>query len=226
MAWNSSGKPDNPDIETEEEMRVENPFSGWQKNKRLGLFSDLISSPFVWAGTAIVILILILMVFWPDSNNKASIDKLDSIAERLDMLENRIFIVETSFQNITNQQPQEQNIESFQNRIEQLEAFVKHKTDQFTSELEKAQKKISSLESKPSSTVTSSKSASAKKSAPVEKPAAVRKTDTAKYHTVQKGETLYRISVNNGISVDQLLELNNMSKNSVIYPGQKLRVSR
>ena len=142
------------------------------------------------------------------------------------MLENRIFIVETSFQNITNQQPQEQNIESFQNRIEQLEAFVKHKTDQFTSELEKAQKKISSLESKPSSPVTSSKSASAKKSAPAEKPAAVRKTDTAKYHTVQKGETLYRISVNNGISVDQLLELNNMSKNSVIYPGQKLRVSR
>ncbi len=226
MAWNNSGKPDNPDIETEEEMRLENPFSGWQKNKRFGLFSDLISSPFVWAGTAIVILILILMVFWPDSNNKASTDKLDSIAERLDMLENRIFIVETSFQNITNQQPQEQNIESFQNRIEQLEAFVKHKTDQFTSELEKAQKKISSLESKPSSTVTSSKSASAKKSAPVEKPAAVRKTDTAKYHTVQKGETLYRISVNNGISVDQLLELNNMSKNSVIYPGQKLRVSR
>jgi LysM repeat protein len=225
MAWNNSGKPDNPDIETEEEMRVENPFSGWQKNKRLGLFSDLITSPFVWAGTAIVILILILMVFWPDSNNRASIDKLDSMAERLDMLENRIFIVETSFQNITNQQPQEQNIESFQNRIEQLEAFVKHKTDLFTSELEKAQKNISSLESKPSSTVTSSKSASAKKSAPAEKPAAVRKTDTAKYHTVQKGETLYRISLNNGISVDQLLKLNNMSKNSVIYPGQKLRVS-
>lgn len=225
MVWNNSGK-NNPDIETEDEMYKENAFSGWQKNKRLGLFADLLSSPFVWGGTAVVILILMLMIFWPDSNGKASIDKLDNITQRLDMLENRLFIVETSIQNISVQQPQEQNLESFQNRIEQLEAFVKHKTDQFTSELEKAQKKISSLESKPSTTVISSKPASAPKAAPAAKPAAARKTDAAKYHVVKQGETLYRISVNYGISVDKLLELNNMSKNAVIHPGQKIMVSR
>lgn len=225
MVWNNSGK-NNPDIETEDEMYKENAFSGWQKNKRLGLFADLLSSPFVWGGIAVVILILMLMIFWPDSNGKASIDKLDNITQRLDMLENRLFIVETNIQNISVQQPQEQNLESFQNRIEQLEAFVKHKTDQFTSELEKAQKKISSLESKPSTTVISSKPASAPKAAPAAKPAAARKTDAAKYHVVKQGETLYRISVNYGISVDKLLELNNMSKNAVIHPGQKIMVSR
>jgi LysM repeat protein len=225
MVWNNSGK-NNPDIETEDEMYKENAFSGWQKNKRLGLFADLISSPFVWGGTAVVILILMFMIFWPDSNGKASDDKLDNIAQRLDMLENRIFIVETSLQNISVQQPQEQNLESFQNRIEQLEAFVKHKTDQFTSELEKAQKKISSLESKPSTTVISSRPASAPKAAPAAKPAAARKADTSKYHIVKQGETLYRISVNYGISVDKLLELNNMSKGAVIHPGQKIMVSR
>lgn len=225
MAWNNSGK-NNPDIETEDEMYKENAFSGWQKNKRLGLIADLISSPFVWGGTAVVILILMFMIFWPDSNGKASNDKLDNISQRLDMLENRIFIVETSIQNISVQQPQEQNLESFQNRIEQLEAFVKHKTDQFTSELEKAQKKISSLESKPSTTAISSRPASAPKAAPAAKPAAARKADTAKYHIVKQGETLYRISVNYGISVDKLLELNNMSKGAVIHPGQKIMVSR
>lgn len=225
MVWNNSGK-NNPDIETEDEMYKENAFSGWQKNKRLGLFADLLSSPFVWGGTAVVILILMLMIFWPDSNGKASIDKLDNITQRLDMLENRLFIVETNIQNISVQQPQEQNLESFQNRIEQLEAFVKHKTDQFTSELEKAQKKISSLESKPSTTVISSKPASAPKAAPASKPAAARKTDAAKYHVVKQGETLYRISINYGISVDKLLELNNMSKGAVIHPGQKIMVSR
>jgi LysM repeat protein len=225
MVWNNSGK-NNPDIETEDEMYKENAFSGWQKNKRLGLFADLLSSPFVWGGTAVVILILMLMIFWPDSNGKASIDKLDNITQRLDMLENRLFIVETNIQNISVQQPQEQNLESFQNRIEQLEAFVKHKTDQFTSELEKAQKKISSLESKPSTTVISSKPASAPKAAPTAKPAAARKADAAKYHVVKQGETLYRISINYGISVDKLLELNNMSKGAVIQPGQKIMVSR
>jgi LysM repeat protein len=226
MVWNNSGKTNNPDIETEDEMYQENAFSGWQKNKGLGLFADLLSSPFVWGGTAVVILILMFMIFWPDSNGKASIDRLDNIAQRLDMLENRIFIVETNIQNISVQQPQEQNIESFQNRIEQLEAFVKHKTDQFTSELEKAQKKISTLESKPSTPVIASKPASSPKSAPAAKPADYRKSDTAKYHVVKQGETLYRISVNYGISVDKLLELNNMSKGAVIHPGQKIMVSR
>lgn len=227
MVWNNSGKPDNPDTETEDEMYKENAFSGWHKNKRLGLFADIVSSPFVWGGAAVVILILMLIVFWPDSNDKASVDKLDNISQRLDMLENRIFIAETNLQNISVQQPQEQNIESFQNRIEQLEAFVKHKTDQFTSELEKAQKKISSLESKPSTAVIASKPSPASKPAPSAKPVvAARKADSATYHVVKKGETLYRISVNYGISVDKLLELNNMSKNAVIRPGQKIMVSR
>jgi LysM repeat protein len=227
MVWNNSGKPNNPDNETEDEMYKENAFSGWQKNKRLGLFTDIISSPFVWGGTAVVIFILLLMIFWPDSNGKASVDKLDNIAQRLDMLENRIFIVETNLQNISFQQPQEQNIESFQNRIEQLEAFVKHKTDQFTSELEKAQKKIASLESKPSPTVAASKPVSPPKpAATATKPAVVKKADASQYHVVKKGETLYRISVNYGIPIEKLLEINNMSKDSVIQPGQKILVSR
>ena len=232
MAWNNSEKPEKPeksDIEIEDEMRLENPFSGWEKNKRLGIFGDLITSPFVWAGTALVILIIMAMIFWPGSNNTASSENLDNIAERLDMLENRIFIAETNLQNLSIQQPQEQNLESFQNRIEQLEAFVKHKTDQFTSDLEKAQKQIASLESKRSPAVTASKPADSKPAASspasAEKAPATRTSDTARYHTVKKGETVYRISVNYGISVDKLLDLNNMPKNSVIYPGQKLRVS-
>jgi len=225
MAWDNSGKPTNTDSETEEDMYKENAFSGWQKNKRMGLLTDIIGSPFVWGGAAILILILMLIVFWPDSDDKASMEKMDSIAQRLDMLENRIFVVETNLQNISFQQPNEQNIESFQNRIEQLEAFVKHKTDQFTSELEKAQKKISSLESRPSAPVATLKPAPAPRPAPAAKPATTKKADTAKYHVVKKGETLYRISVNYGISVDKLLELNNMSKNAVIYPGQKILVA-
>jgi LysM repeat protein len=232
MAWNNSEKPEKPeksDIEIEDEMRLENPFSGWDKNKRLGIFGDLLTSPFVWAGTALVILIIMAMIFWPGENDKASSENMDNIAQRMDMLENRIFIAETNLQNLSIQQPQEQNLESFQNRIEQLEAFVKHKTDQFTSDLENAQKQIASLESKRSpSAATSKPSASrpvASKPASAEKPATARTSDTARFHTVKKGETLYRISINYGISVDKLLDLNDMSKNSVIYPGQKLKVS-
>ncbi len=46
-----------------------------------------------------------------------------------------------------------------------------------------------------------------------------------KYHTVQKGETLYGISKKYGISVEELRKLNNLSKDPSLRTGQKLLVS-
>ena len=45
----------------------------------------------------------------------------------------------------------------------------------------------------------------------------------ASTYTVKEGDTLYRISVNNEISVERLKALNNLDDNT-IYPGQTLRV--
>ena len=56
------------------------------------------------------------------------------------------------------------------------------------------------------------------------------KTDTEKKivktteYVVQKGDTLYRISKNNNISVADLLAMNNLSSNAVIKVGQKLKI--
>ena len=46
-----------------------------------------------------------------------------------------------------------------------------------------------------------------------------------KYHTVQKGETLYGISKKYGIGVEELRKLNNLSKDPSLRTGQKLLVS-
>ncbi|MBO4740809.1 MAG: peptidoglycan DD-metalloendopeptidase family protein [Bacteroidales bacterium] len=45
-----------------------------------------------------------------------------------------------------------------------------------------------------------------------------------KYHTVRKGDTLGAIASRNRTSVKKLCQLNGLRKNSVIRPGQKLRV--
>lgn len=45
-----------------------------------------------------------------------------------------------------------------------------------------------------------------------------------KDYTVQKGDTLYRIAKNNGMSVADLLSLNNLDNNAVIKVGQKLKI--
>jgi LysM repeat protein len=45
------------------------------------------------------------------------------------------------------------------------------------------------------------------------------------YHTVQKGDSLYRISKKYGISVEELTKLNNLSADQPLRTGQKLLVS-
>ena len=45
-------------------------------------------------------------------------------------------------------------------------------------------------------------------------------------YTVKKGDTLYGIARNNGMSVADLMSLNNLDSNAVIKVGQKLKVSQ
>lgn len=45
------------------------------------------------------------------------------------------------------------------------------------------------------------------------------------YYTVRKGDVLGRIASRNGISLSKLCQLNNIKANSVIRPGQRLRLS-
>jgi len=62
---------------------------------------------------------------------------------------------------------------------------------------------------------------------PKGKPAPPKAAVTAekRYHTVQKGETLYRISKKYGIRVEEIRKLNNLSGSQSLKTGQKLLVS-
>ncbi|MFA6873314.1 MAG: M23 family metallopeptidase, partial [Bacteroidaceae bacterium] len=49
--------------------------------------------------------------------------------------------------------------------------------------------------------------------------------ESSPYHKVQRGETLYRIAKENGISIDKLCQLNGLKKTTKLRPGQVLRCS-
>jgi LysM repeat protein len=59
------------------------------------------------------------------------------------------------------------------------------------------------------------------------KPTPERTTPQAKaeYHEVRRGETLFRISKDHGLSLEQLCRLNQITPDTPIQPGQKLLVS-
>ncbi len=46
----------------------------------------------------------------------------------------------------------------------------------------------------------------------------------AKIHKVKKGETLYGISKKYNISVDKLIEINNLKKNPQLLAGQQIKL--
>lgn len=48
---------------------------------------------------------------------------------------------------------------------------------------------------------------------------------TVKFHTVSKGESLYRIAKEYGLTLSALCKLNNLSTKASIRPGQRLRLS-
>ena len=60
--------------------------------------------------------------------------------------------------------------------------------------------------------------------AKLEQTTTFEKEGTAEYHTVQKGETLYRISLKYHVSIEELIRINNLPNNGAVNAGQKLRV--
>jgi membrane-bound lytic murein transglycosylase D len=49
-------------------------------------------------------------------------------------------------------------------------------------------------------------------------------TENKAYHTIKSGESLYIVAKKYGVSVNQLLNLNDLSKNSILSIGQKIRI--
>jgi LysM repeat protein len=46
-----------------------------------------------------------------------------------------------------------------------------------------------------------------------------------KAHKVQAGDSLYRISLQYGLSIELLRDYNNLEPNATIYPGQEIKLT-
>ncbi|EPH10686.1 phage tail tip lysozyme [Facklamia hominis] len=57
-------------------------------------------------------------------------------------------------------------------------------------------------------------------------PSTSKSTDNIQYYTVQAGDSYWAISRKFGLTVDQLLEMNNFAANHIIHPGDRLIVKK
>jgi len=150
----------------------------------------------------ILYLPLIVFISFAGCAENDSAEKINTVNTRIDGLEKRFAKVEKKAHEF-----QEFIIEAnkYKDTLEQQLTVMSEKLDNAT-------KKESSVGTTPEVKQVNKKKPSAKE---IEK----------KYHKVQVGETLFKISKKYNVSIATLRRINNIKKDLKIYPGQKLLVS-
>ena len=121
-------------------------------------------------------------------------------------------------------------VDRLSDRMDRLEDSFKTWMEEMTAKMAAVQKKPVPqavtkkpvVKAKPKKQVSGEKEET--KVVPITKKQAPAGDAKVRFHAVQPEETLYRISLKYGLSVDQLKELNQLPDHT-IRPGQKLRVS-
>jgi LysM repeat protein len=182
-----------------------------------GAFKKKSITPFVIGGLGLVVLVVIFVLIFSRPKNIVDQEYLQSLETRMQQLEKKLATIGVMDQIIERLGKQEQDLDRFDKKTDRFESTVTTQIDQIIKELGALHRKTSQLKA----------AAAPQPKTPVKKqPVASKKVkSTAKFHQVQPGETLYRISRRYGLSVEQLRSYNDLSPNTAIYPGQKLMLT-
>jgi len=166
--------------------------------------------PLILIGGAVLLVIILAIYFLLPGGDPVQEDRLRPLEVRLLQMERKLA-----------------GIERLEGKITKLEEEFKNYAIKMMDRVDSIEKSLALTQDR-ISTLSGAGKKTAAAPAPKESPPspAPRAPAEERFHTVRAGETLFRISRNYGLSVDELLRLNNLGKGAVIYPGQKLRVSR
>jgi len=199
---------------TEEEGAFEEDYSPLRTQK-LDPGSKL-ASIFTRAGSWLVIIpVLLLAIFLfairPGGGDRAQLTAID---HRLQQIEIRMAALEGVSELVADLDNNRQATQPLMVRLDRLESSFSKRIGEIDKQLKKLQTKLANTKAK------QAQKPAVKSSTPKQ---AVKQA--VKTHVVKKGETLYSISKKYGLSLNQLMTYNKLSKNTVINPGQKLKIS-
>ena len=181
------------------------------------VFRPKFTLPYAIGGVALIVLVIVLVVFLSGPKDSIGREELQSLAARIEQLENKMTTMGVMDKALEKLSRQEEEMTQLGQRLKRLESTV-------TTQIDQILKDIVALHQKTAQTPA----AGAQPAQPVEKkkPAASKPKETAsQYHQVQAGETLYRIGHKYGLTVEQLRSYNKLAPNAAIHPGQKLKLS-
>lgn len=184
---------------------------------------------------ALVVTLLVFFVFFRSSGSRTEAVTSDPDITRLQVMETRIASLEQSLAALETKldnQPRpdmEAGLSQVRRQVATLESGIRVQVDALNRQMARLEEKITAVKPQLEAIQTpravtvnpeiQEKKALGKSAAPSQPT-----ESTQSFHTVQKGETLWRISQSYDTTVDQLRKLNNLPPNADIYAGTKIRV--
>ncbi|RTZ98592.1 MAG: hypothetical protein DSY90_03675 [Deltaproteobacteria bacterium] len=220
--------PDEDTLVEDDNFDRETAYEAWEEESPAGIVGLLRR---YWMFLALLILaflglILVYNVMRP-AKNTVNLSQTKALESRVDELEKRLarFEEKMARRNDTSEPGvQPEVVDRLSDRVGRLESS-------FKTWMEKVKAKLEVTPPKPAArkiTRTTPKKTVVVKKKEKQAPVKIKKAATAntgvQYHTVQPGETLFRISLRYGLPVKQIKKINRLSGNT-IKPGQKLQVS-
>ena len=203
MKWKDTENTGNPGNGAEEDY-FEEAYSPLKSRKFvLGFnWSSLLGKPVFWYAAGAVVLVILIIVVVSGSNSDTP--QRDAFEKRIVLLENRLELLDQIGGRLEVLEKDKSGTKPLMVRLERLETDIAKKLTDMSNKINEIQKQIATASVK-----QDSKTGGTSKSA-------------GQYHVVQQGETLYSISKQYGLTVEQLTRLNKLSKGSPIQPGQRL----
>jgi LysM repeat protein len=214
-------KGDQPDTD----YFAEEENTTWPDESKSGLKSKLsigsvkLSPVVLGVGLFAAALVLAALLF--PRFHAGSIDgRLVAVEAKLQEIEDRFNKFDMVDDKVTRIWEQAKSFEGFKERFDRSEASMSLRMDHVASNLNTLQKRIETAEKRHAGT----SAGVAVQNSPAPKPAEATAKKTT-YHTVKARETLYSISKQYGLKIEDLMKFNNISANAVIHSGQKLIVA-
>ena len=164
----------------------------------------------LWGGVIILLIALVALLFGGGSH--VATEKLSSMEPRIEQIEERLDRLEGMYERLVRLEKQEQN-------LKKSIAKVDRSGQSLAKRLENVSQEIKTLQE-------SSTPGTVKKEAPSDDKKKGTPEAKTRYHIVRSGDSPYGIAQKYGISVEELRRLNNLSAKQLIYPGQKLLITK
>lgn len=170
-----------------------------------GSFRNKYLNPFTIGGVSISVIVVLLVILFSDPEDAIDSRQLQSLEVKIQQLEKKLTSMGAMNQAFDRLDDLEKKLSLINEQYKRFNGSVTTQIDQIIKELGLLDQKKSSQALQPVKTA--------------------QKQTKSRFHQVRAKETLWSISRQYGLTLDQLRSYNNIGSKATILPGQKLKLT-